>query len=364
MNAQSAVTSSGHVLLHTQGSLLTVVLNRPEALNALSLEMISDVARALDEAESGSAVGCVLIRGAGDRGLCAGGDIRRLYQSLERPDDWPARMWAQEYSLNAYMARYPKPLIAFMDGFVMGGGIGVAAHARHRIVTERTKAAMPEVGIGLIPDVGGTWLLSRKPGEIGTCLALTGMTIGPADAIGAGLADYFMQYAHIDELARDIAKIPPASSEAAVRALLLRYSEEPPAAVLAPHHVVIDSCMKGDRVEDIIARLEGSGDAFAAGLANAIRTKSPTSLKVTLRLLRLARGARCLEECLEREYRAVLRATEVGQDFKEGIRAAVIDKDRNPKWQPAELEAVTQADVDTYLSYQPEFAIPFRGGEV
>lgn len=364
MNAQGVGTSNGQVLLRTQGSLRTIVLNRPEALNALSLEMIQDVAHALEETERDQAARCVLIRGAGDRGLCAGGDIRRLYQSLEHPDGWPARMWAQEYALNAYMARYPKPLVALMDGVVMGGGIGVAAHARHRIVTERTKAAMPEVGIGLIPDIGGTWLLSRVPGEIGTCLALTGMTIGPADAIAAGLADYFVQYAHIDELAREIAGLPPVFSAAAVKALLLRYSEEPPAAVLVPHRNVIDSCMTGDRVEDIIARLEESGDAFAAGLADAIRTKSPTSLKVTLRLLRLARGARCLEECLEREYRAVLRATAAGRDFKEGIRAAVIDKDRNPKWQPADLDSVTQAEVDTYLNYQPKFAIPFRGGEV
>ncbi len=364
MCAQGVGTTNGQVLLRTQGSLRTIILNRPEALNALSLEMIQDVARALEETERDSAVGCVLIRGAGGRGLCAGGDIRRLYQSLESPDDWPARMWADEYALNAYMARYPKPLVAFMDGVVMGGGIGVAAHARHRIVTECTKAAMPEVGIGMIPDVGGTWLLSRAPGEIGTCLALTGMTIGPADAIAAGLADYFVQSSHIDELAREIAGIPPVSSDAAIRALLLRYSEEPPAAVLGPHRDIINSCMTGDRVEDIIARLEGSGDTFAAGLAHAIRTKSPTSLKVALRLLRLARGAKCLEECLEREYRAVLRVTAVGRDFKEGIRAAVIDKDRNPKWQPAEFDAVTQADVDTYLNYQPEFAIPFRGGEV
>jgi enoyl-CoA hydratase len=302
----------------------------------------------------------VALRGRGDRALCAGGDIRTLYNSALKPDGWPEVFWAEEYALNARIAHYPKPYVAFMDGIVMGGGIGVSAHGSHRIVTERTKVAMPEVGIGLIPDVGGTWLLSRPAGEAGTCLALTGMTVGAADAIHAGLADHFMASASLDCVAEALAGLPRGADGRAVTALLRSMAILPPASILQANQAVIDKAMQFDTVEAIEAALEASADTFAKEVLVAMRTKSPTSLKVALRLLRLGRASRRLEDCLQREFSAVLHATRQAGDMVEGIRAAVIDKDRNPKWRPAALSDVTDAHVEAFLREPLPGPIPFH----
>jgi enoyl-CoA hydratase len=357
---QQATIAPG-ILLRADGSLRTITLNRPEALNALTLDMVRTIEALLDQFESDPSVSYVALEGAGERGLCAGGDIRTLYQSVLEGTDWAETFWREEYALNARIARYGKPYIAFMDGIVMGGGMGVSAHARHRIVTERTKVAMPEVGIGLIPDVGGTWLLSRAPGEIGTCLALTGMAIGGGDAIYAGLADYFVPSSRLASLKRDLARLPTAAGDDTALGRLLRSCHERPSAgPLEANRAEIDACMARDAVEEIVASLARSNTPFGSDLLGAVRGKSPTSLKVALRLLRLARGARNLEECLEREYAAVLHAAACKRDIVEGIRAAVIDKDRNPKWQPARLEDVSEQDVAGYLTQKPLKPIPFR----
>jgi len=352
-----------HVLLERRGSLATIWLNRQEALNALTLGMVREMSRLLDQMEGEPAVACVALRGRGDRALCAGGDIRTLYNSALRPDGWPEIFWAEEYALNARIARYPKPYVAFMDGIVMGGGIGVSAHGSHRIVTERTKVAMPEVGIGLIPDVGGTWLLSRPQGEVGTCLALTGMTVGGSDAIHAGLADHFISSARLDSVAEALAGLPAGADRDAVSSLLRSFDTQPPASVLEANRAVIDTAMRFDTAEAIEVALGRAENTFAKEILANMRAKSPTSLKVALRLLRLGRSSKRLEDCLQREFSAVLHATRLARDMVEGIRAAVIDKDRNPKWQPPALSDVTEADVAAFLSEPLPGPIPFHAQE-
>lgn len=362
MPSKAAPVPHPQVLIGSEGPLRIIELNRPEALNALTLEMIRAMTGFLDHFESAHAVSYVVLKGAGERGLCAGGDIRTLYNSIRAHDDWAETFWAEEYALNARIADYPKPYVSLMDGIVMGGGIGVSAHGKYRVVTERTKVAMPEVGIGLIPDVGGTWLLSRAPGEVGTCLALTGMTIGGADAIYANLADTFIEAAKLPELIDAIAQLPPDNDGAALRTLLASYHQPHATSLLKANRATIDACFTADTVEEILARLEKASTPFAADVLTQMRAKSPTSLKVTLELLRRARAATSLRACLENEFTAILYATSQ-PDSVEGIRAAVIDKDRNPKWQPATLDCVSAASLEPYFKKTNRKEIAFHTPE-
>lgn len=360
MGEAAIQTTSPRVLALADGALRTIVLNRPEALNALSLDMIEAMRDLLDRFEDDPAVGVILLRGAGERGLCAGGDIRTLYNSALNADGWPEVFWPKEYALNARIASYAKPYVAFMDGIVMGGGIGVSGHASHRIVTERTKVAMPEVGIGIIPDVGGTWLLSRQHDETGTFLALTGQTVTGADAIYAGLADSFVPSARLQPLAGDLATLPAGAGAAGVTRTIRAHAAEPPPSLLESNSALIAKCFAFDTVEAIEAALQASSAEFAKETLATMRTKSPTSLKATLKLLRLARTAPNLEACLMHELSAVLHATREKGDLVEGIRAAVIDKDRNPKWNPPTLAGVPEAGVAAFLATRPLPPIPFH----
>lgn len=360
MAVAELATRTSQILLERKGTLAIIVLNRPEALNALSLDMIQEMRRLLDVLEADPTVACVGLRGAGERGLCAGGDIRTLYNSAKHPDGWPEVFWTSEYALNARIASFPKPYVVFMDGIVMGGGIGVSAHARHRLVTERTKVAMPEVGIGLIPDVGGTWLLSRPAlGETGTYLALTGVTVGAADAIQAGLADYYVPSARLNGVTEALGELPVGVGPREVTRLLNAFEAARQPSRLADESALIDATFGSDTIEEIEAALSRSAVPFATEALETMLSKSPTSLKVTLKLLRLGREAGSIEECLGRELKAVLHATRLAGDMVEGIRAAVIDKDRNPKWQPATLAEVSEAHVDAFLA-EPSPAIPFH----
>jgi enoyl-CoA hydratase len=362
MTASPQPQAAPQVVAGGEGSLRIIELNRPEALNALTLEMIRAMSGFLDHYEAAPAAGYVALRGAGPRGLCAGGDIRTLYNSILTGDGWAETFWAEEYALNARIGEYPKPYISLMDGIVMGGGVGVSAHARYRIVTEKTKIAMPEVGIGLIPDVGGTWLLSRAPGETGTCLALTGMTVGGADAVYADLADYFVEAAKLDQLLSAVSRLPAPADPTALRALLNTYHEPHTSSLLKANRATIDRCFAYDRVEDIISALEKSQTPFAADVLGQIRAKSPINLKVTLKLLRHARKANSLRDCLESEFTAIMQAIR-HPDAAEGIRAAVIDKDRNPKWRPSHLAEVDETDLEPYFAASPRMKIPFHSPE-
>ncbi len=335
------------VLLRQEGACGRITLKRPQAMNALTLEMVKVVYQALCDWKSDPKVQFVLLDGAGERGLCAGGDIRALYQHAVT-EDLPAaaNFFREEYRLNLLIARYPKPYVALMDGIVMGGGIGLSAHGTNRVVTERTAVAMPETSIGFIPDVGGTYLLGNAPDEFGTYVALTGGRIGAADAILCGLADIFVRAERLSELTENLAAC---ATRMEVSACLRAFAETPPAGKLESSRVWIDECFCANSVEEILAALDASSEGDARSAATDIRRNSPTSLKVTLRALRRARQLRDLASCLQQEYSAGMHCIREG-DFVEGVRAAVIDKDRKPIWKPNTVADVSVERVDSFFT--------------
>lgn len=356
----NGAVSEPDLIVRREGSAGVIRLNRPKAINALTLDMTRGIDKALDEFGADPDVALILVEGAGERGLCAGGDIVGLYNSAREGGDLGPVFWREEYIVNARIAKYAKPYVAFMDGLVMGGGVGIAGHGSHRIVTDKTKIAMPEVGIGFFPDVGGTWLLTRAPGEIGTYFALTAEIMNGADAIHARFADLYVPTSRWAELRQSLTDAPRGASGDQVSGLIARFAETPAPGPAQQHQATIDRCFAGDTIEDIVAALERDGSDFAAAALKTIRTKSPTSLKVTLKLLRQARAARSLEECLVHEYRAALQVF-VSEDFVEGVRAAVIDKDRNPKWRPADIAEVTPEIVERYFADRGAQELKFPG---
>jgi enoyl-CoA hydratase len=345
---EAAVTEPD-LIARREGFAGIIRLNRPKAINAVTLEMFRDIDKALDAFEADPDVALIVLEGAGDRGLCAGGDIRALYESSQMGGDLGKILWREEYILNARIKTFPKPYIAFMDGIVMGGGVGLSAHSSHRVVTERTKLAMPEVGLGFFPDVGGTWLLSHAPGEIGTYFGLTGQTMNGPDAIYAGFADAVVPSPKLAALREALIKVRPGTTAGDVRALIDNFATGEAAGPVAAKLATIDGWFAHDRMQDIIAALKRDGAELAQSTLRTLGEKSPRGMVVTLKLLRLARQARSLQECLVREYRAALEVFR-SDDFREGVRAAVIDKDRNPKWSPPEIEDVTPEMVTPYFS--------------
>ncbi|MBF6046624.1 enoyl-CoA hydratase/isomerase family protein [Streptomyces sp. NRRL B-1677] len=341
-NSASNADSGDSVLLRTEGRAAYITLNRPKALNALTHAMALRIDEALTEWEKDPAVETVVITGAGERGLCAGGDIRSIHEDARAGGSASADFWRDEYRLNARIARYSKPYVAVMDGIVMGGGVGVSAHGSVRIVTERSRVAMPETGIGFVPDVGGTYLLGLAPGELGTHLALSGAAVGAADALLCGLADHYVPSELLPGLIGDLAQAP-------VRDVLARYVGQAPPGELAAHQEWIDHCYAAGTVEEILERLLGSGAPAAGDAAATLLAKSPTALKVTLAALRRARELGPLERVLEQEYRVSCAAL-ASADLVEGIRAQVIDKDRSPRWSPATLAEVGEADVSRFFA--------------
>jgi enoyl-CoA hydratase len=339
----------GDLIVRREGAAGVIRLNRPKAINAMTLEMSIGIDAALDAFEADPAVAVVVLEGAGERGLCAGGDIRGLYESSKAGGDLGKTFWRQEYAMNARIAKFPKPYVAFMDGLVMGGGVGLSAHARHRIVTEKTKLAMPEVGLGFFPDVGGTWLLTRLPGELGTYFGLTGQTMNGPDAIRARFADAVVPSAKWAGLRDALTKVRPAITSAEVETLIDGFSTGETAGPVAAKQPYIDCWFAHDRMEDIVAALRSDGSELALATMKTLNEKSPRGMVVTLKLLRLARASRTLEECLVREYRAALQVF-ASDDFREGVRAAVIDKDRNPTWSPPRIEDVTSDMVAPYFA--------------
>jgi enoyl-CoA hydratase len=339
------------ILIETTGALGRIRLNRPKAINSLTLAMVKSIDAALAGFESDPEIGAVLVTGEGERGLCAGGDIRALYDHGREPG-FGAEFFRAEYRMNAHIADYRKPYIAIMDGITMGGGVGISAHGTVRIVTERTRMAMPETGIGFFPDIGATWLLSHGPGEVGTFMGLTGDSFGGADAIHAGFADCLVPSASLPALVSALTTLPVSSSVQDVFQILAPFTQAAEAP-LAAHRAEIDAAFAPDSVEEIIAALQASASPFAAKTLAVLAQKSPTSMKITLRLLRLARSDQFLQQSLEREFAAVHQVL-VSDDFYEGVRAAVVDKDRNPKWRPASLAEVTPEGLAGYFAAAPE----------
>lgn len=337
------MTETEDVLVRVSGGIGRITLNRPKAINALNYDMVKAMAAALDEWAGDDSVRAVVVDGAGERGLCAGGDIVSIYHDARDGGTGSQDFWRDEYILNAAIGRYPKPYVAIMDGIVMGGGVGIAAHGNVRIVTERSTIAMPEVGIGFVPDVGGTWLLSRAPGELGTHLALTTGRMKAGDAIALGFADHFVPSEALD-------KFVAALESGTVDEALAEFAQPAPESPLLAQRSWIDAAYSAPTVEEIVARLQAAEEPEAHAAAEQILGKSPVALKVTLRSVRHARELGNLEEVLNEEYRVSLASLR-SHDLVEGIRAQVVDKDRNPAWSPATLADVTDADVDAY--FQP-----------
>ncbi len=341
-------SNQSEVIVERRGTAGLIRLNRPKALNSLTIPMVRTIAAALDEFAGDQAVASVVVMGEGERGFCAGGDIRAIHLSGRSGDGLAETFWREEFRLNHRIASYPKPYVALMDGITMGGGVGLSSHGRHRIVTERTRLAMPETGIGYFPDVGATWLLPRTPGESGTWMALTGLDINASDAIYTGLADVYISSSRLEEAVHRLTNLSAGSSSDDVDAVLRDLSEQVDEGRLQANAAMIDRAFHFNRVEDIASALAAEEGEFAAETRRVLLTRSPTSLKLALRLLRAGRQSRTLGECLARELGACMHVLH-GPDFYEGVRAAVIDKDRNPKWSPPTIALVNDEMIGRFF---------------
>ena len=333
------------VLFETRGRLGVITLNRPAAINALNHEMVAALQSTLGDWAVDDTVGAVLLVGSGERGLCAGGDIVAIYNDARDGGTASVDFWRDEYLLDATIARYPKPFIAIMDGIVLGGGIGLSAHASHRVVTQRSSIGLPETTIGFVPDVGGTWLLSRAAGELGTRLALTAGSMTGADAIAVGFADHFVRSQDLPALIVALETQEPDAALAAAAA-------EPEPSQLLADREWIDAAFAGNDVSGILSALAEIGTEAATTTAATIARKSPTALKITLASLRRARDLPNLEAVLRQEFRVSVRSLR-NHDLAEGIRAQVIDKDRAPRWDPASLDEVSDAAVEAHFAPLP-----------
>jgi enoyl-CoA hydratase/carnithine racemase len=319
-----------------------ITLNRPKALNAVTYEMCLGIEAALDDWAGDDGVALVVIDAVGDKAFSAGGDIAEMYRTASQGDfAYGRKFWADEYRMNAKLFNFPKPYVAFMQGFTMGGGVGISCHGSHRIVGESSRIAMPECGIGLVPDVGGSLLLARAPGRLGEYLGTTGARMGPGDAIHAGFADHYIAKDQWPALIEALESTgDPSLIDAAATA--------PPDSELARLQPTIDASFAGGTLADILRALKHDASDFARETETTLRRHSPLSLACTVEVVHRARSRDRIERALEQEYRFTYRAAEHG-DFVEGIRAAIIDKDRAPRWRHARLEDVSETDVAAML---------------
>jgi enoyl-CoA hydratase len=350
--------SGQDVICIEAGSCGLITLNRPKALNALTLRMVRDIAAALDRWESDPAIKAVAIRGAGGKAFCAGGDIRILY-GLGKAGHYDEQLafWREEYCLNRRIKLYSKPYIALTDGIVMGGGAGLSVHGSHLIAGENFTFAMPETGIGFIPDVGATYFLPRLPACTGVYLALTGARMSCGDALAFGLACAHVPAGRHDRLAQRLSSGEPVESAIAAE------SAPPPLSALSRESALITHCFSAGSVPEILGRLDeagNSGSAFARAAADSIRAKSPLSLVIALRQMQI--GAKLgIGEALQTEFRLVSRLAR-SHDFYEGIRAVIIEKDNRPRWSPAELKQIAPAAIDAYFAPLTSGELDFGSG--
>ncbi|KAA9132189.1 enoyl-CoA hydratase/isomerase family protein [Microbacterium caowuchunii] len=346
---------TGDVLVRVARGVGRLTLHRPRALNALDVGMVRTLHATLDAWEHDSEVGIVLLDGAGERGLCAGGDVRALREQIVGGDGAAAeRFFREEYALNARIAEYPKPIVVFADGITMGGGIGLAGHAGFRVVTERSALAMPETRIGFTPDVGGSWLLSRAPGRLGEYLGLTGATMTGADAIAAGFADHLLP---VERLAQFRDALETRADPTGPAELVLLFDETPETSPLERARGWIDQAFAADTVGEIVERLRTSPEPDAAATADLLGTLSPTALTVTLAAVRRARTLPDLRAVLEQEYGLVSWFIQTQPDLPEGIRAQVVDKDRTPAWSPDSLDRLPADLAQQALSFRPSTSL-------
>jgi enoyl-CoA hydratase len=338
-----AFVSAPEVAARVEGRVGRLTLNRPKALHALTEAMCQALTAALLAWREDDAVDLVLIDHAGERGFCAGGDIRALAISGAGDGQAGRAFFLAEYRMNDLLQRYPKPIVAVMDGVTMGGGMGLSIYARYRVATERTVLAMPETGIGLFPDIGAGWFLSRLPGEFGTWMALTGALLQAADGLFLKFCTHYVPSDRIEALKDTLIR---GASEA--HRTLARFSVDPGPPPLAGKQAALSALFEHDTVEAILAALE-AGSSWAKAQAAILATRSPTSMKIALRELREARARSSFAEELAVEYRLACRIIRT-PDFQEGVRAAVIDKDGAPQWRPARLEDVSEADLDALFA--------------
>nr|WP_165143304.1 3-hydroxyisobutyryl-CoA hydrolase [Microbacterium endophyticum] len=344
--------SSDHVRVHVEDGLGRLTLDRPRALNALDLDMVRTLDRALRTWEHAHDVDIVLIDSTSDRGLCAGGDVRGLREQIMAGFPENAGLFFRaEYALNSLISRYPKPVVVFADGITMGGGIGIAGHASVRIVTPRSQLAMPETRIGLTPDVGGSWLLARAPGRLGEYLALTGATMDAADAIAAGFADHLLPVSNLSALHEALrTRADPANPTE----LTLLFDDTPGPSALVARRTWIDDAFAAETVPDIIERLLERSEPEASETAALLTTLSPMALTVTLEAVRRARELPTLRSALEQEYALVSWFVATQPDLAEGIRAQLVDKDRAPRWNPPTLADVPTDAVASAFAFVPD----------
>ncbi len=338
------MADSEDVQFEVAGGAGIITLNRPKALNALTHGMALAIRAKLANWAIQEDVRQIVIRATGEKAFCAGGDVRRLYEQGRARDRGFLEFYHDEYQLNTMIKRYPKPYVAIIDGIVMGGGVGVSVHGSHRVMTEFATFAMPETGIGLFPDVGGTYFLPRCPGEIGMYLGLTGARLKVADALYAGIATHFVPRERLPDLREML-------SSGNVDDALTEIAQKPGPGQMVGIRDSVDATFNGDSVEEIIQKLESlDGDAGEWGRKTTaiLATKSPTSLKITFRQIRA--GAKLdFEDCMRVEYRMVNRIF-TAPDFFEGTRAIIVDKDNSPGWQPGSLAQVSEGLVDEFFA--------------
>ncbi|MGV0762016.1 enoyl-CoA hydratase/isomerase family protein [Tistrella mobilis] len=348
--------SDAQILFDRAGSAGIITLNRPKALNALTLPMIRLMAPQMKEWAADDAVAVVVVRGAprpdGRPAFCAGGDVRALWDEREDPTSTlAAEFFGEEYTLNREIFRYAKPYVSLIDGVVMGGGVGLSAHGRWRVATENTLFAMPETAIGMLPDVGGTYILPRLPGLSGTYLALTGARLKAADCLALGIATHFVPSAKLSELTEALSQVTAgAGADAEVEAVLNRFSDAAAAGTpqITQHLPTINACFAGDDMAGILARLPVEGGEWGAGVAKELSHKSPTSMVIALRQMRIG-GSLSFEDCMITEFRVATRIVRT-HDFGEGIRSVLVDKDHAPVWSPARVEDVDPAAIDALFA--------------
>ena len=344
---------SREINIRREGKAGRITLCRPEALNALTYDMCRKISAALDEWERDPAVEVAVIDGEGERAFCSGGDIAEMYsRGVEGDFGYGQSFWRDEYGMDAKIANWRKPIISLLQGYTMGGGVGIGCHGSHRVVCESSQVAMPECGIGLVPDVGGSFLLANAPGSAGEFLGVTGSRMGPDDAIYAGFADHFVPASRWDKLIEELADQGEAT-------LVDSASEAPPQGKLRRMTTEIDAIWSAKSIADVACALENDGGEFAANCRKQMQRNSPLSMACAFTLIRKQRATRDIKEALELEFRYTHRSLE-HSDFIEGIRARIIDKDNKPSWRFQSIADVPAEAVEELLAPLPDDEIVWR----
>ena len=344
--------STEEVFFEKKGSLGLITLNRPEALNALTLNMVRLIHPKLKMWEEDNEIKTVAVTAVGDKAFCAGGDIRALYDWGKSNDKKATGFYYEEYQLNQLIKSYTKPYISFVNGIVMGGGVGISVHGSYRVAGENYSFAMPETGIGLFPDVGGSFFLSRLKNNVGMYLALTGSRIKSSDAIELGIAEYFIQSENFDEIFKQLSEgITPDE-------VLSSFNSDKINSDLKNDFEKINELFSGNTLEDIFGRMENDNSEFSQKNLSLLRSKSPTSLKITFRQIRNGSDLN-FEDCMKMEFRMVSKVMD-DHDFYEGVRALIIDKDNTPAWKPENVEKISNEEIDEFFKYLEDNELKFN----